>query len=49
MSTASRECRNKMADQVLSSPDSFRPLLELALETHSDLGSLCQLDCGIYL
>lgn len=37
--TASRECRNKMADQVLLSPDLFRPLLELALETHSDLGS----------
>jgi hypothetical protein len=36
---ASRECRNKMADQVLSAPDLFRPLLELALENHSDLGS----------
>jgi len=37
--TASRECRNKMADEILASPDMFRPLLELALETHSDLGS----------
>jgi hypothetical protein len=28
-----------MADQVLSTPELFLPLLELALETHSDLGS----------
>lgn len=28
-----------MADKVLSSPHLFRPLLEIALETHSDLGS----------
>lgn len=28
-----------MADQILVSPDLFLPLLELALEIHSDLGS----------
>ncbi|MGB5403955.1 MAG: adenylosuccinate lyase [Robiginitalea sp.] len=36
---ASRECRNKMADQILSDPHLFRPLLEIALETHSEVGS----------
>ncbi|MGB5190714.1 adenylosuccinate lyase [Robiginitalea sp.] len=36
---ASRDCRSKMADQILSNPSLFRPLLEIALETHSDVGS----------
>lgn len=36
---ASRECRSKMADEILSDPMLFRPLLEIALETHSDVGS----------
>ena len=36
---ASRACRNKMAMQVLGDPKLFLPLLEIALQTHSNLGS----------
>jgi hypothetical protein len=36
---ASRQCRSEMATYILAHPEAFKPLLEIALQTHTDLGS----------
>lgn len=36
---ASRESRGEFADEILGNPNLFLPLLEIGLQTHTDLGS----------